>query len=349
MKANRPSKIALKLRPEDMRIFVAIGSARTLTDAAEELKMPLFTVSRALKRIEATAELGLIRRDGAGLRLTDVGDEYMRACHAVLQAHEAANSILLASKTEPEGVLHVAAPLTFGQAFLSQVLSEFLASFPKLQVEIFLFSDTRQEHKASYDIFLRAGMPGESRHRLKLFPSIRQSLYANPAYLAKRPEPTHASDLEQLECITDQLNPSPWLLTRAGERVLVHFTPRVVIADPVSLARFAVKFGGITMLPRWLAHDYVSSGELVELLPDWTPTPVVFCALYTGHLSPTSKEHTFLSFLNSVVGGPKDPRCQGLDPRQFFVHGPSTGAMPPALLHGRGVESPRVHRVIADH
>lgn len=333
-----------------MRIFIAIGTARTLTDAAEDLKMPLFTVSRALKRIEATAELGLIRRDGSGLRLTDIGEEYMQACHAVLQAHETANNILLASKTEPEGILHIAAPVTFTQAVLSQVLSDFLVSFPKLQVDVSLYSDMKHEPKASYDIFLRGGMPGESRHRMKLFPSIRQGLYASPAYLAKHPEPIHPSDLERQECIVDQINSSPWILTRAGERVSVHLTPRVTMADPVSLARFALKFGGITVLSRWLAHPYVNAGELVEVLPDWTPNPVVFCALYTGHLSPTSKEQTFLTFLNSIVGGPKDPRCQGLDPKQFFVHGPSAGAAPLSLLQGRGVDlPPRDPRIVTKH
>ena len=303
-----------------MRIFVAIGSARTLTDAAEELKMPLFTVSRALKRIEATAQLVLIRRGGSGLHLTDVGEEYLRACHSVLAAHQTAINVLLSRKTEPEGVLHVAAPVTFVQAVLSHILGQFLVSFPKLRVEVSLFSDIRQEPKASHDIFLRAGMPGESRYRLKLFPAIRQGLFASPEYLAAHPVPTHPLDLRMHECITDEINPFPWALSQGDEHVSVHMDPRVTIPDPTSLSRLALRSGGIAMLPRWIAREHVVAGELVEILPDWTPNSIVFCALYTAHLNPASKEHAFLSFLASVLGGRKDPRCNGEDPQQFFVH-----------------------------
>ncbi len=348
MKTNRSSKIALKLRPEDMRIFVAIGSARTLTDAAEELKMPLFTVSRALKRIEATAELGLIRRDGSGLRLTDVGEQYLRACNAVLEAHQVANNILIASKTEPEGILHVAAPVTFVQAVLSKVLCDFLASFPKLQVEVRLLTDPSQEPKASHDIFLRGGMPTESRHRLKLFPSIRQGLYASPGYLATRPNPTHPSELERFDFITDERNPSPFLLSQLSEHVAVPFTPRVTIADPFSLARLAVRFTGIAVLPRWIAHPHVSKGDLVEVLTDWAPNPVVFCALYTGHLSPASKEQAFLTFLTSVLGKPSDPRCYGEDPKNFFADRHLAGGALPGHTQHRGADPARSARFVMD-
>ncbi len=287
--------------------------------------MPLFTVSRALKRIEATAQLALIRRDGSGMQLTDVGEEYLRACHSVLEAHRTAINVLVSRKSEPEGVLHVSSPVTFVQSVLSQILPEFLKTYHKVRVEASLFTENTQEPKAPHDIFLRGGMPNESRYRLKLFPAIRQGLFASPGYLATHPEPLSPFDLECHECITDAYNRSPWNLSRADEQATVHITPRVTIADATALAELAVRSGGIAILPRWLAHRYISTGNLIEVLQDWTPAPIIFCALYTGHLIPASKEHAFLSFLGSVLGGPKDPRCNGENPQKFFVHSESKG------------------------
>ncbi len=337
MKATRSSKAALKLRPEDMRIFIAIGSSPTLTHAAEELKMPLFTVSRALKRIEATAQIVLIRRDSTGLRLTEVGEEYMHACHSVLEAHQTAINVLLARKTEPEGILHVSAPITFVQAVLSQILPNFLTSFPKVRVETSLFTENNQEPKSPHDIFLRGGMPSESRYRLKLFPSIRQGLYASPAYLAAHSEPKHPFDLEQHDCITDAYHRSPWNLTRPNEQAPAQIVPRITLADPASMARLAVRSSGIAILPRWLAQEYVSTAALIHVLPDWEPNPIVFCALYTGQLAPSSKESAFLNLLASILGGPKDPRCHGHDPKDFFVYSSATGAALAGQVQGNTV------------
>lgn len=327
MKVNRSDNAALKLRPEDMRVFAAIGRARTLTEAADQLKMPLFTVSRALKRIEGSAQVVLVRRDGSGLRLTELGQEYLLACHSALQAHQAATDVLFSRQTEPDGMLHIGAPVTFTQEVLSHILVDFLRSFPKLRVELSLCSDSSQEPKASHDVFLKAGAPSESRHHMKLFPPIRQGLFASPEYLTACPRPMHPLDLQHHDClgIGPGGNQFTWAFSHGNERLSVHPSARITVADPATLSRLALNSAGITMLPVWLAREHVNTGNLVEVLPDWIPDPAVFCALYRGRPSPSSKEGAFLSFLTSVLGGTRDPRCKGCDPRQIFVHNESAG------------------------
>ena len=323
MAVKRTRKIDLQIRPEDMRIFVAIGRARTLTEAAEVLKVPLFTASRALKRIEHTAQLALIRRGESGLHLTEVGQEYLKACQSVLLAHQAAMEVLLARQMEPQGVLHVAAPVIFAQNVLSHVLSEFLSSFPKLRVELSLYcSDWNQEPKAAHDVFFKVRAPEESRHQMKLFPPIRQGLFASPAYLARHPELRHPVDLESHECLafTEAEHRAYWKFWKNGEHLSVNPATRIVVSDPYVLARLAVDSAGVSVIPLWVAREHVNTGALVQMLPEWTVEPMFFCALYSGRPRPASKEGAFLSYMASILGGPKDPRCAGLDPNEFFVH-----------------------------
>lgn len=306
-----------------MRIFVAIGRARTLTEASEALRIPLFTASRALKRIERMAQLVLIRRDESGLHLTEVGHEYLKACQFVLQAHQTAMGVLLAQQAEPEGLLHVAAPVTFVQDVLSHVLCDFLLPFPKLRVQVSLCSDPHQEPNATHDVFLKVRIPSESRYQLKMFPPIRQGLFASPRYLADHPEPSHPTDLESHECLafSESGHRAYWKFWQAGEYLSVNPATRIIIADPYALARLAVDSAGLTVLPLWLAREHVNAGSLVQVLTEWTVDPIVFCALYSGRPRAASKEGAFLSFLASVLGGPKDPRCAGADPNDLFVHG----------------------------
>ncbi len=325
MIVKKSRKIDLKIRPEDMRIFVAIGRARTLTEASEALRIPLFTASRALKRIERMAQLALIRRDESGLHLTEVGHEYLKVCQSVLQAHQVAMEVLLARQLEPEGLLHVAAPVTFVRDVLSLVLCEFLEPFPKLRVKVSLCSDPNQEPDASHDVFLKVRMPSESRYQMKLFPSIRQGVFASPQYLADHSEPEHPLELNSHthECLAfnESEHRAYWKFWQNGEHLSVNPATRIIVPDPRTLARLAIDSAGLTVLPLWMAREHVTRGELVQVLTDWTVEPVVFCALYNGRPRGASKEGAFLNFLASILGGPNDPRCAGADPSDLFVHG----------------------------
>ncbi len=307
-----------------MRIFVAIGRARTLTEAAEALKVPLFTASRALKRIERTAQLALIRRGESGLHLTDVGQEYLKACQSVLQAHQAAMEVLVARQLEPEGILHVAAPITFVQDVLSHILCEFLDTFPKLRVDVSLYcADWNQEPKATHDVFFKVRSPGESRHQMKLFPPIRQGVFASPRYLASHPETSHPIDLEDHECLafSETDHRAYWKFWKEGEHLSVNPVTRIIIGDPYTLAQLAIDSAGITVLPLWIAREHVDTGALVQILTEWTVEPIFFCALYSGRPRPISKEGAFLNFMGSIIGGPRDPRCAGADPNELFFIG----------------------------
>ena len=324
MIAKKSRKLDLKIRPEDMRIFVAIGRARTLTEASEVLRIPLFTASRALKRIERMAQLVLIRRDESGLHLTEVGHDYLKACQSVLQAHQAATEVLLARQTEPEGLLHVAAPVTFVQHVLSHVLSEFLTSLPKLRVKLTPYcADWNQEPNASHDVFLKVRVPSESRYQMKLFPPIRQGLFASPGYLNAHSEPLHPTDLESHECLSFSESGSRafWKFWQRGEHMSINPATRIIVDDPHTLAHLAANSAGVAVLPLWIAREHVNKGALVNILTEWTVEPIVFCALYSGRPRALSKEGAFLSFLGSVLGGPNDPRCAGADPNELFVHG----------------------------
>ncbi len=336
MPVNSSRKGRPKMRTEDMRIFAAIGTAHTLTQAADQLRMPLFTVSRALKRIEAAAQVVLVRRDGAGLHLTELGDEYLHACQSALQAHQAAADVLVSRHTEPDGLLHIAAPSTLVQETLSYVLMHFLKIFPKLRVHLSLIADLHEQPKASHDIFITAGVPAGSRHFIKVFPAIRMGLFASPKYLAAQADPVHPDDLGHHECLGLAYNESvsTWNLSSADERHSIHFNARISVADTLTLCRLSLASAGIATLPVWAAHEYVSTGALVEVLPEWTLDPIVLSALYNGRLRPGSKESAFLSFLSSVLGGPDDPRCRGGNPDEFFVRSLSAGVTLQSPLKG---------------
>ena len=306
----------------DMRIFVALERARTLTAAAALLRLPLFTVSRAIKRVERLAGMLLVKRDAGGLKLTDLGRDYLLACKEILAAEAKAEVILHKHRAEPEGTLRIGTPVTFARSVLSFILPAFHARFPKLALELDLYSsEWKQEPTALHDIFFKVRTPQQSRHHLKIFPAIRQGLFASPTYLQSHPAPVHPSELDHHICVghSDDRTFPPWNLARGGAHVFVQPRLSVVVDDPEIQARFALASCGIALLPLWLAERFKNEGKLIPLLDEWTPDPVVFCALHAGRLRTASKEKAFLEYLGSILGTANDPRCKGKDPGMIFL------------------------------
>jgi DNA-binding transcriptional LysR family regulator len=66
----------------DVRTFVAVAQAGTLTAAAKEMRLPTSTVSRALTRLEKYLGVLLVQRSPRGLVLTDSGKDYLHRADA---------------------------------------------------------------------------------------------------------------------------------------------------------------------------------------------------------------------------------------------------------------------------
>lgn len=305
----------------DLRIFVAVAGAHSLSGAAASLGFPLYTVSRALKRLESHAEVALVRRGREGISLTDTGHGYLAACYKILEAQQEAEQVLRPEKREIEGVLRLAAPMEFTRSVLSSLLPKFQAIYPRLKIEVALYcSDWDQEPKAAHDIFLKVRTPRDSRRHLRIFPAIRQGLFASPRLLAGIHAPQHPADLMTLPCLGyGSGTGDAWTLARDSDQITVRPRANIAVADPDVLTRLAVASAGVAVLPLWLAEEEIETGRLVRLLPDWSLEPIVFCALFNGRLRPQSKEHALIDHLKSTLGSKDDPRCAGRDPGRFFV------------------------------
>ena len=306
----------------DMRIFVALERARTLTALAASLQLPLFTVSRAIKRMEQLAGVMLVKRAGGGLKLTETGRDYLQACREVLDAQAKANAVLHAHRTEPAGTLRIGSPVTFARIVLSAVLPEFQSRYPKLSLAIDLYSsEWDQESTALHDVFFKVRTPQQSRHHLKTFPAIRQGLFASPAYLEAHGTPVHPADLDHHKCVGHSEDGTfpPWNLTRGGEHIPVQPRLAIMVDDPEIQAKFALASCGVALLPLWLAENHRGERQLVPVLENWIPDPIVFCALYAGRLRAASKENALLHYLGGILGTASDPRCNGKESRTFFL------------------------------
>src|ERR1700733_5479504 len=95
----------------DVRTFIAVAQAGTLTAAARELQLPTSTVSRALTRLEQHLGVLLVQRSPRGLVLTDSGKEYLQSCRRALQTLRHGNELIEAHRSKPSGLIKIACPV----------------------------------------------------------------------------------------------------------------------------------------------------------------------------------------------------------------------------------------------
>jgi DNA-binding transcriptional LysR family regulator len=291
----------------DVRRFVAVAQAGTLTAAAKELHCPASTLSRALTRLEKHLGVLLAQRDPRGLVLTDAGKEYLQSCRRALQSLQHGRDVLEDRRSSPSGLLKVACPVTLARDTLAPLLKEFLERYPELRVEIEPYAASwDQEPRDDVDVFFKLRAPKDSLRRVRSYPGTVRGLFASPNYLKVAGDPATPDDLTLHRCVGS----GPWKLSRGKKVLTPNILFRVVTSDPTGALKLALGGFGIVILPLWMAKSPEVRKALVQILPQWVPEPITLCALFSSPSRLTPKVQALLDFLDEYLGTDRDPRLK---------------------------------------
>ena len=195
----------------DVRTFVAVAQAGTLTAAAKELQLPTSTVSRALTRLEQQLSVLLVRRSPRGLVLTDSGKEYLQSCRRALETLRQGSQLVEGRRSKPSGLIKVACPIVMACDVLAPLLKEFLGRYPDLRIEIEPYAaGWDQEPREDVDVFFKLRAPKDSVRHMRPFPGTVRGLFATSGYIRASGNPATPDDLIAHKCIGSEA----WKLSR---------------------------------------------------------------------------------------------------------------------------------------
>ena len=299
----------------DVRTFVVVAQAGTLTAAAKEMDCPSSTVSRALTRLEKHLGVLLAQRGPRGVALTDAGKEYLQWCRRALHSLQHGRDVLQDRRSSPSGLLKVACPVTMARDTLAPLLNEFLERYPELRVEIEPYAASwDQEPRDDVDVFFKLRAPKDSLRRVRPYPGTVRGLFASPNYLKVAGDPSTPDDLTLHKCVGS----APWKLRRGKKVAIPDITFRVVTSDPTVALKLAIAGFGIVILPLWMAKNPDVRKTLVQVLPQWVPEPITLCALFSSPSRLTPKVQVLLDFLDEYLGTDRDPRLKNDVAQGYF-------------------------------
>jgi DNA-binding transcriptional LysR family regulator len=169
-------------------VFAKVVEAKSFSEAARRLGMPVSTVSRRIAELEDQLGVRLLDRSTRNLRLTDLGSEVLEHALRNAESAEAIQNIISNQRSSVRGTLWLSAPPSISDTLLTPLVTAFQASHPEVRVQI-LIADRFIDHIADgVDIAFRLGAPKDSslvalklltyRHQLVASPGLSKELSA---------------------------------------------------------------------------------------------------------------------------------------------------------------------------
>ncbi len=281
-----------------MEVFVVVVDCGSQSAAAEKLDMSRPVVSRYLAELEDWSGSRLLHRTTRRLGLTDAGSEMLPRCRHLLEIANDMRSASAMSEHEPHGLLRITASSSFAQAQMAQAVTAYIKKYPKVGVELLLLDRTVNLVDERIDLAIRITNDLDDQLIARQLSVCRSVVCASPTYLREHGTPVHADELVLHQCLTHSYHgKNMWVFERQGEQ-LSYPVRSAIGANEVTVLMQAARAGaGIALLPTYLAAPYISSGELVVLLPDYKAIELGIYGVYASRKHMPATLRTMLDFL----------------------------------------------------
>jgi len=289
---------------EEMTVFTRTVAAASLSAAARELGVSTAAVSRKLAALEARLGVRLLNRTTRRIALTDEGARYHEACVRILGEIEEAEAEAAARRVEPQGILKVALPASFGHKHIAPLIPDFAQRFPGVQLALSLSDRTVNVIDEGFDLAVRiAELQDSSLAARKLAPN-RRVVCASPAYLARHGIPQLPADLASHNCLTITEFPMTWdYKDPDGNPGSTRVSGRYACDNWEVLRDWAVAGLGIALKSTWDVQGHLEDGSLVPLFPGFTfGSDVGIYAVYPHRRYLPAKTRVFIDFLAESFG-----------------------------------------------
>ena len=288
----------------EMTVLARTVASGSLSAAARELGISTAAVSRKLSALEARLGVRLLNRTTRRIGLTDEGARYHEACVRILGEIEEAEGAAAERRVDPQGVLRIALPASFGHKHITPLIPEFAERYPKIRLALSLSDRKVNLIEEGYDVAVRiAELEDSSLAARKLAPN-RRVVCASPDYLRRHGVPRTPQDLVTHNCLTTTEFDMVWdYQDPQGRPGSVRISGRYACDNWEVLRDWAVAGLGVALKSTWDVYRDIADGSLQLLLPRYTfGSDVGIYAVYPHRRYLPAKTRVFIDFLADSFG-----------------------------------------------
>ncbi|WP_215755146.1 LysR family transcriptional regulator [Acetobacter sp. P5B1] len=284
-------------------LFIRIVDRGSFSAAAASCGVSRPVATAAIKALEQRLGTRLLHRSTRHVRPTEEGAAYYRRCVAILADLEDADR---GASGAVAGLLRADVIGRLARMLLLPALPDFLARHPALTVHLGegeRFVDLVRE---GVDCVVRAGNLPDSDMIVRPLGVMEEVTVASPAYLARYGTPASPEDLgghQMIGFVSSRTGQSlPLEFTRGDEVIEVSLPARLLVGGVDTYAEAARQGFGLVQVPRYGFVEDLDRGTLIEVLPDFPPTPTPLSVLYPSNRQLSPRVRVFVDWLVESIG-----------------------------------------------
>ncbi|MCF8532503.1 MAG: LysR family transcriptional regulator [Reyranella sp.] len=284
----------------EMAAFVRVVDSKGFSAAASGLGLTPSAVSKLITRLEARLGVRLLHRTTRALHLTAEGEAFYAAARRIVTEIETIEDQITGQRGTPQGLLKVTSSVAFATHQLAPVISEFLARYPLIQIELVPTDRVVDMVEDGIDIAIRIGRLADTSFMARKIGEDKRLICAAPSYLARHGTPRRPEDLARHNCIVSRERAylNRWQFRLDGAVREIEVTGRLSVNEGEMQMQLALQGIGIVRLTRLTMAQAIRDGTLVPLLEGYSadePVPIHAVYPHRRHLAP--KVPAFVNFL----------------------------------------------------
>jgi DNA-binding transcriptional LysR family regulator len=286
-------------------VLAAVVEGGSFVKAADLIGITDSGVSRAIGRLETRLNVRLLDRTTRSVTLTDEGRRFYEEVKPHLSAIEDAAAVASGAASAVRGRLRIDIDPFFLPLVLAGRLGPFCELYPELSIEFVTSEHIGDLVSEGIDLAIRFGQPRLSSLIARKLVEAPILTVASPRYLERHGKPAHPSELHRHRCLQffDPYSGRPfeWEFVRGRESVEVPTSGPLTFTDPKSMLQECVAGTGIAQIIGWGIGSLLTSGELVDLFPDWHGERFPLFAFHPSRKHPPAKVRAFVDFCVEIA------------------------------------------------
>lgn len=260
----------------DLQAFLVIARSRSFTKAAAQLGVSPSALSHSMRGLEERLGIRLLTRTTRSVSPTEAGERLLRTVGPRFEEVEAELAALNEFRQKPVGTIRITAGDHPAVTVLWPRLSKTLAKYPEVKVEISFEGGLVDIAAERFDAGVRLGeQVAKDMVSVRIGPDIRFAVVGTKSYFATHPVPKTPQDLIAHSCINLRLRTHgglwAWEFERNGRELKVRVDGQLIFNNIFQVRDAALDGFGLAYVPEDIAQPYISKGQLLWVLQDWSP------------------------------------------------------------------------------
>ncbi|WP_225784824.1 LysR family transcriptional regulator [Xenophilus sp. Marseille-Q4582] len=287
---------------QTMRVFVRVVEAGSFTRAADSLGIPKGTVTKQIQALESRMHAKLLNRTTRRVTVTPDGAAYFERAARLLNDFDELEASMTNAQTAPSGRLRVDVGTSMARLVIIPELESFYASYPDIQLDLGVSDRPVDLIGDNVDVVIRAGTITDQSLVARRIGTLPFVTVASKGYVQKYGRPQHPLDLQRgrhhvlnfFSSNSRRLYPLDF--SKDGERIEISEPYRLSVNDSNAHTEATLGGFGVTQMVQFIAEPYLQSGELVQLMPDWTMDPLPVHVVYPPNRHLSAKVRAFVDW-----------------------------------------------------